>query len=73
MTKQKLIIPVRKYQGETSIVSARLPADMIKVLDNIAESTGRNRNEIISMCLEYAIENLESGSSNVDVIKDRHE
>lgn len=47
-----------KYSGETSVVSARLPADKIKGLDLIAERTGRNRNEIISICLEYAIDNL---------------
>ena len=63
MAKNKLVIPTKKYKGETSIVSARLPAEMIKALDHIAENTGRNRNEIISMCLEYAIENLEEDLS----------
>ena len=57
---EKLIIPSKKYKGETSVVSARLPNDMIKDLDSIAESTGRNRNEIIMMCLEYAIENFDT-------------
>lgn len=60
MAEKKLVIPSKHYKGDTSVVSARLPNDMIKDLDKIAESTGRNRNEIIMLCLEYAIENLDS-------------
>ena len=58
MDRKKLTISPKKYKGETSVVSARLPIEMIKVLDNIAENTGRNRNEIIAICLEYAVDNL---------------
>lgn len=58
MDEKKLIILPRKYKGETSVVSSRLPVEMIKNLDSIAEKTGRNRNEIIMLCLEYAIDNL---------------
>lgn len=60
MANQKLVIPPKKYKGDTSVVSTRLPNEMIKCLDNIAQSTGRNRNEIIMTCLEYAIENLDT-------------
>jgi len=60
LAEKKLVIPSKHYKGDTSVVSARLPNDMIKDLDKIAESTGRNRNEIIMLCLEYAIENLDS-------------
>ena len=59
MANKKLVIPSKRYKGDTSVVSARLPNSMIKDLDKIAESTGRNRNEIITMCLEYAIDHLE--------------
>lgn len=58
MDEKKLIISPKKYKGETSVVSTRLPVEMIKNLDSIAEKTGRNRNEIIMLCLEYAIDNL---------------
>lgn len=58
MVDKKLVISPRKYKGETSVVSARLPVDMVKELDGIAENTGRNRNEIITLCLEYALDNL---------------
>ncbi len=59
MAEKKLKIPVKKYKGETAVVSARLPNSMIKELDKIAEDTGRNRNEVLMMCLEFALENLE--------------
>lgn len=58
MADKKLFIPPKKYQGETAVVSARLPNDLIRHLDAIARETGRNRNEIILLCLEYALENL---------------
>lgn len=58
MNDKKLIISSKKYKGDTSVVSARLPVEMVKELDRIAETTGRNRNEIISLCLEFAIDNL---------------
>ena len=58
MEKEKLVISAKKYKGETSVVSARLPSDMVKELDKISEKTGRNRNEVITICLEYALDNL---------------
>ena len=64
MESNKLLISPRKYKGETSVVSARLPVDMIRALDQIAERTGRNRNEIIMTCLEYAIDNISISSSD---------
>ena len=62
MAGKKLVIPPKRYQGITSVVSARLPNEMIKSLDQVAEKTGRNRNEIIQMCLEFAIDNMETGT-----------
>lgn len=62
MAGKKLIIPPKRYQGITSVVSARLPNEMIQSLDQVAEQTGRNRNEIIQICLEFAIDNLETGT-----------
>ena len=60
MAGKKLFIPSKRYKGDTSVVSARLPHELIKDLDRIAEDTGRNRNEIIMLCLEFAIDNLET-------------
>ena len=60
MADKKLSILSKRYKGDTSVVSARLPNELIKDLDSIAEETGRNRNEIIMICLEFAIDNLET-------------
>ena len=55
MNNEVLTIKERKYQGETEVVSARLPSELVKELNFIAKETGRSRNEIIEMCLTFAI------------------
>ena len=57
--KPKLIITPKAYTGETTVISARLPKDMIADLDKVAKTTGRTRNEIMLLCLEFALKNLE--------------
>lgn len=59
MTEKKLIISSKKYRGDTSVVSARLPNDLIKRIDEIAETTGRTRNEIVQRCLEFSVDYIE--------------
>ena len=55
----KLIIPPKKYKGETTVISVRMPKNMIADLDKVAESTGRTRNELMLMCMGFALNNLE--------------
>ena len=59
MPNNKLFISSKKFRGDSSVVSVRLPNDMIEKLDEIAEQTGRTRNEIIQKCLAFSIENIE--------------
>ena len=59
LSSEKLCIKPRKYRGETSVISSRLPNDMIREIDNIALQTGRNRNEIVLKCLSFALERYE--------------
>lgn len=59
MDSNKLSIKSRKFKGESSVISARIPSDMVDKIDSISKKTGRNRNEIIQMCLEFALENVE--------------
>lgn len=59
LEKKKLVISTKKYTGETAVISARIPNDLIKEIDDICETTGRTRNEIVQMCLEFAVDNLE--------------
>lgn len=55
MDDEVLRIKERKYQGETEVVSARLPGELVKELNFIAKETGRSRNEIIELCLTFAV------------------
>ena len=64
MENKKLVIPSKKYRGDSMVVSTRLPNELVNKLDKIAEQTGRTRNEIMQMCLEFAVENLEIKESN---------
>lgn len=59
MPSDKLIISSKKYRGDSAVVSIRLPDDLIKKIDTIAEQTGRTRNEVIQKCLAFAVDNLE--------------
>ena len=59
MEQPKLKIKVKKYTEESAIVSMRIPRDMIRDLDAVAARTGRTRNEIVSMSLEFALEHME--------------
>ena len=59
LAERKLIISSKKYTGETAVVSARLPLDLIKKLDEICNATGRTKNEVIQMCLEFSVDNIE--------------
>lgn len=64
METKKLSIKSKKYKGDTSVISARISNKMIDQIDEISEKTGRNRNEIISLCLEFALENVEIEGDN---------
>lgn len=55
---KKLTITQKKYTGDTTVISARVPKDLVEKIDGVALASGRNRNEILQMCLEFAVENL---------------
>lgn len=55
----KFVIQPQKYSGETTVVSMRMAKDMLKDIDNIASITGRTRNDILMMSLEFALEHME--------------
>lgn len=57
--EKKLVIQAHKYGGETSVVSMRMPKDMLADIDKVASETGRTRNEILMTCVEFALEHME--------------
>lgn len=60
MDNPKFHIPVKKYTGESTVISCRIPKDMLQEIDQLAGETGRTRNEIILLSLEFALGHLET-------------
>ena len=59
MSEPTLRITPKKYSGETTIVSMRLAKELLKDIDAVAAVSGRNRNEILTMSLEFALNHME--------------
>lgn len=59
MEEPKLQIPIKRYSGETAVVSVRMPKDMLGDIDRLAARSGRPRNELLLKCLEFAIDHIE--------------
>ena len=54
-----LRIGAKRYTEESTVISFRLPKDMLKDIDNVAQTTGRTRNEILTTGLEFALQHME--------------
>ena len=48
MQTPKMQITPKKYNEETTVISMRMPKDMLREIDSVAEKTGRTRNEILT-------------------------
>ena len=59
MEKLTLRIGAKRYTEESTVISFRLPKDMLKEIDNVAQTTGRTRNEILTTGLEFALKHME--------------
>ncbi|MBP3721004.1 MAG: ribbon-helix-helix protein, CopG family [Clostridia bacterium] len=59
MAEKKLVIKPHRFGGETTVISLRLPKEMLAVIDQAATDTGRTRNEILLLSMEFALENMD--------------
>lgn len=59
LSEKKLIIQPQKYGGESSVISMRMPKEMLAEIDKIVLETGRTRNEILMLSIEFALEHME--------------
>ncbi len=59
VSDKKLIIRPAKYNGETIVTSIRLPKELVRAVDSVANETGRTRNELLITFIEYALDNLQ--------------
>ena len=62
MGDPKLKIAPKRYGGESMVISMRLSREMLQEIDGAARDTGRTRNEIMSMALEFALDHMEVSS-----------
>ena len=49
MSEPVFRIPRKKYGGDTTVVSMRISRELLKDIDKVADLSGRNRNEILTM------------------------
>jgi predicted DNA-binding protein len=59
-----LKIKAKQFGPQSAVYSMRLPVDMVKQLEEIARATGRTRNELFSICIEFAIDHMQIETSN---------
>lgn len=68
MKNGALVVTVKRPKGEDGYktFSVRLREPVVNRMDEIAKETGRSRNELIGLFLEYALEHytLEGGDSS---------
>ena len=53
-----LRINPKKYTAESAVVSIRMPKDMLKEIDAVAQMTGRTRNELFLLFTEFALTHM---------------
>ncbi len=54
-----LKIEAKKYREDSVVISSRIPGDMLQDIDYVAKESGRTRNEIIAMFLDFALKHTE--------------
>jgi predicted DNA-binding protein len=59
MEDAKFIISPKRYKEESQVFSVRMPKDMLRDVDAVAQKTGRTRNEILLKCIEFTLTHLE--------------
>lgn len=58
MERPILQIQKKKYTGDSAVISMRLPKNMLLDIDEVAKVSGRTRNEVLMMSLEFALDHL---------------
>lgn len=59
MVENVLRIEAKRYREDSVVMSARIPKDMLQDIDFVAKESGRTRNEIVTMFLDFALKNTE--------------
>lgn len=67
MEKPELRITPKKYKGTSTVISARFPKDLVKAIDGVATKTGRTRNEILQLGMEFALQHMKVEGHSVEL------
>ena len=59
MSDKKLVIQNKKSSIESTIISMRIQKDLLMEIDEVVSKTGNSRNEVLQMCLRFAMDNLQ--------------
>lgn len=59
MNNLRFVIEKKTYNGDSAVISMRLPKDMLADIDKVAEVSGRTRNEVLAMSMEFALNHVE--------------
>ena len=59
MEEPRLDIIPKRYTGETTVISVRIPKDMLADIDEVAAKTGWTRNELLSRYIEFSLRHTE--------------
>lgn len=59
MGEKKLIIQSKKTVGESTVISMRISKELLEEIDEVVAKTGNSRNEVLQLCLRFAMENLQ--------------
>ena len=59
MADNKLVLKSKRLRGEdgSKVISIRMRDGLIARMDEVATQTGRSRNELFSVLIEYALDN----------------
>ena len=55
----KMFVPKKP---EKEVISIRIDSDTLSKIDSVATDIDISRNELINQCIEFALQNLDSGS-----------
>lgn len=66
MKEPRLDIVPKKYTGETTVISLRIPKDMLLDIDRVAQMTGWTRNELLTRFIEFSLKHAEIVKSETD-------
>lgn len=59
MADKKLVIQNKKSNTESTIISMRIQKDLLMEINEVVSKTGNSRNEVLQMCLRFAMDNLQ--------------